>query len=127
MDAKTIRLRGEGGGVWEYELPLDAAHAEQVKARKLQPADDDAAKALAAQPELTQTAASTGGGEENEKPLEKLSGAECDEKAAKLGVNPWDSKGKVAAKRSVLAAWIAEHPAGDGGDGGGDDDDSVEQ
>lgn len=47
------RLRGTGGGVWEFELPLDALHAELYANRKLEPADEESEAAMAAMYGLT--------------------------------------------------------------------------
>lgn len=37
----TVKLRGEGGVVWDFDLPLNEVFENQVKTRKLVPADDD--------------------------------------------------------------------------------------
>jgi hypothetical protein len=58
----------------------------------------------------------TDSGDGGEKPLDQLSGKEADAKAAALGVDPWDAKANVPAKRAALAEWVAAHP--DSGDGG---------
>ena len=43
-----VRLIGEHGSEWTFELPLAEAYAKQVKAGLLAPADDRSAEALAA-------------------------------------------------------------------------------
>lgn len=43
---KVVRLQGEGGGVFEYELPLNEQHADMLATGKLRPADADALNAL---------------------------------------------------------------------------------
>lgn len=38
--ADIAKLRGEGGVVWEFDLPLNEVFTNQVKTRALVPADD---------------------------------------------------------------------------------------
>jgi hypothetical protein len=42
-----VRLIGEGGVQWTFSLPLKEPYADQVKARKLSPADAESEAALA--------------------------------------------------------------------------------
>ncbi|MGH3029269.1 MAG: hypothetical protein ACRDNE_00605 [Gaiellaceae bacterium] len=44
----TVILKGEGGAEFEFDLPLSAPYAEQVRQGKLRGADEKSAKALAA-------------------------------------------------------------------------------
>ena len=43
----TVRLRGEGGAVWAFDLPLGKELQKKVDKGQLQPADDDARQLLA--------------------------------------------------------------------------------
>lgn len=47
MATGTVSLRGEGGVLWDFELPLSEDYAEQVRRGRLTAADADSAKALA--------------------------------------------------------------------------------
>ena len=44
----TVHLRGAGGVVWEFELPLEPVYVQQLKTGALLPADPESAAALAA-------------------------------------------------------------------------------
>lgn len=46
--ATSVMLRGEGGSVWEFALPLSETYADQVRRGRLQAADSKSAEALAA-------------------------------------------------------------------------------
>jgi hypothetical protein len=50
-DVTTVRLRGDGGCVWEFELPLSEAFQAQVDKGQLVPDDVESAKALGANEE----------------------------------------------------------------------------
>lgn len=102
----TITLRGEGGSEFEYELPLDAVHTEQVAAGKLRPVDDDGAEALASiapPPELD---------DDSGEPLtlaERIAGiashADANALAQELGVDGFqEKKPSLDAKREALTA-----------------------
>lgn len=43
---KTVNLKGEGGVTWTFDLPLTEVYADQVKNRKLEPADEESAEEL---------------------------------------------------------------------------------
>lgn len=43
----SVTLRGEGGVLWEFDLPLSEVYADQVKHGRLTAADDEAARLLA--------------------------------------------------------------------------------
>jgi len=45
--AKTVRLRGAGGIVWEIALPLGEAYVRQLAKGSLRPVDAAAARLLA--------------------------------------------------------------------------------
>lgn len=56
MAVTTVRLRGEGNAVFEFDLPLSEVYTDQVRARRLVPDDDEStaalADALASEPDL---------------------------------------------------------------------------
>jgi hypothetical protein len=43
----TVQLKGAGGCVWEFELPLPEVYAQQLESGTLQPADDKSTRLLA--------------------------------------------------------------------------------
>jgi len=112
-DQTVVRLRGEGGGEWEFELPLSEVFADQVKARTLTPADDDSAAAVAHLFEEQAAAAATedSGGELTlEQRIEAVDGhAAANALADELGVDGFtEKKPSVADKKKALAAKAAE-------------------
>lgn len=50
------RLRGEGGAVWSFALPLKGDHLKQLQTGRLKPADDEAAETLAQFPDHSRRA-----------------------------------------------------------------------
>jgi hypothetical protein len=114
----SVKLVGEGGGEWEYDLPLSEPLADQVKGGKLKPADDDSRDALAAMfaGDAAEEPAPDGGGAEPpaEKTLaEKIdaaaSHAEMNALAAELGVDGFEEKKpNLNDKRAALHARAQE-------------------
>lgn len=47
MAAKEVRLVGEGGVEWTFDLPLSETFSDQVAKGLLKPADDESAAAVA--------------------------------------------------------------------------------
>ncbi len=45
---QTVQLRGMGGALWTFDLPLDTHMLRQVRKGELRPADGESAKRLAA-------------------------------------------------------------------------------
>lgn len=117
MAPDTVRLVGEGGVEWEFELPLAETYADQVKAHTLRPADDKSAAAVA---DLLDPAAPAegGSGEPKEQTLdEQIDGvathAQANALAAELNVEGFEDKkpaldAKKAALREAAAASAAE-------------------
>lgn len=50
--AKSVRLLGGGGVVWEFDLPLAETYADQVRNGHLTAADEESEKLLAASEDL---------------------------------------------------------------------------
>lgn len=118
MAPDTVRLLGEGGVEWEFELPLAETYADQVKAHTLRPADDKSAAALA---DLLAPAAPAEDGSD-EQPKEQTlderidavaTHAQANALAADLKVEGFEDKkpaldAKKAALREAAAASAAE-------------------
>lgn len=109
---KKVNLKGEGGVVWEFELPLSETYADQVKNRKLEPADDESAALL--HDLLNVVDGDDGAGDEGdaaqEKPLERMKLAELLELAKESGVDS-DTVAELekpgTSKASVIEAIVA--------------------
>jgi hypothetical protein len=43
---QTVKLRGSGGAVWEFSLPLGDIYRKQIEQRRLTPADAASARLL---------------------------------------------------------------------------------
>jgi len=111
----SVRLIGEGGVEWEFDLPLSETYADQVVKRALRPADDESAAALA------ELLAPADGSESGEAPSEPSLGAridavsshaEANELGAELGL-AFDAKKpaldeKKAAMHEAAAAAVAD-------------------
>lgn len=68
--AASVTLRGEGGVLWDFELPLSEVYADQVRRGRLTAADEDSEKALAKSGvSEAATASPDAGGEAEEPPM----------------------------------------------------------
>lgn len=105
--ADIANLRGEGGVVWELELPLNEVFANQVKTRALVPADDDSYELV--KDLLVEAAAPDEEPEPEPVPVtlaERIdavtSHAQANELGKELGLAFEDKKPPVAAKKQAL-------------------------
>lgn len=118
MAPETVRLLGEGGVEWEFELPLAEPYADQVKAHTLRPADDKSTAALA---DLLAPAAApaadvddSGGPKTLDERIDAVGSHDgANALAVELGVDGFEAKkpgldAKKAALREAAAARAAE-------------------
>lgn len=121
-----VRLVGEGGAVWTFELPLSEVFADQVKSHKLRPADEDSTAAVADLLADPEAAAADGGSETpqgaGEPPAEvtladRIAAVgthdEANALAAELGVEGFEAKKPALdAKRAALLEKAAAADSG---------------
>lgn len=103
----TVKLLGEGGVVWEFDLPLSEVYTDQVLQRKLIPDDDESREALASLlvPADEDAVVEEPPGELTlaERIRAVSSHAEANELAAELGVDGFEEKKPALdAKREQL-------------------------